>query len=174
MFLQAISNNTLFPVILSASRETDIPAFYSDWLVSRLREGWCEWKNMYNGSIREVSFDRTRLIVFWSKNPKPLLERLDEVEALGFRQYYFQFTLNDYVREELEPNVPPVAERINTFKRLADRIGKERVIWRFDPLMLGSAAGTKPGPPACGRDKARPWPLHRCVAGADRQDWPAA
>ena len=102
------------------------------------------------------------------------MEWLGEVEALGFRQYYFQFTLNDYVREELEPNVPPVAERINTFKRLADRIGKERVIWRFDPLMLGSAAGTKPGPPACGRDKARPWPLHRCVAGADRQDWPAA
>ena len=141
--------NTLFPPILSASRETDIPAFYSDWFVSRLREGWCEWKNMYNGSIREVSFDKTRMIVFWSKNPKPLLERLDEVEALGFRQYYFQFTLNDYVREGLEPNVPPVAERIDTFKRLADRIGKERVIWRFDPLMLGCAADTAVGPPAC-------------------------
>ena len=67
---------------------------------------------------------------------------------MGFRQYYFQFTLNDYVREGLEPNVPPVAERIDTFKRLADRVGKERVIWRFDPLMLGCAAGTKPGPPA--------------------------
>ena len=167
-------SDTLHPAIVSASRETDLPAFYSDWFVSRLREGWCEWKNTYSGTIHKVSFDKMRMIVFWSKNPKPLLERLDEVEALGFRQYYFQFTLNDYVREELEPNVPPVAERINTFKRLADRIGKERVIWRFDPLMLGSAAGTKPGPPACGRDKARPWPLHRCVAGADRQDWPAA
>ena len=126
-----------------------MPAFYADWFVSRLREGWCEWKNMYNGNIREVSFDKTRLIVFWSKNPKPLLERLDEVEALGFRQYYFQFTLNDYVREGLEPNVPSVAERIDTFKRLADRIGKERVIWRFDPLMLGSAADTAVGPPVC-------------------------
>ncbi len=133
----------LTPSILSASRETDIPAFYSDWLVSRLREGWCEWKNMYNGSIREVSFDKTRMIVFRSKNPKPLLERLDEVESLGFRQYYFQFTLNDYEREGLEPNVPPVAERIDTFKRLADRIGKERVIWRFDTLMVGCAVGTK-------------------------------
>ena len=70
------------------------------------------------------------------------------MEALGFRQYYFQFTLNDYVREGLEPNVPPVAERIDTFKRLADRIGKERVIWRFDPLMLGPAADTAVGPPA--------------------------
>ena len=143
-----ITGSTLTPVIISVSRETDIPAFYSDWLVSRLREGWCAWKNTYSGTIHKVSFDKTRLIVFWSKNPKPLLERLDEVEALGFRQYYFQFTLNDYVREGLEPNVPPVAERIDTFKRLADRIGKERVIWRFDPLMLGCAADTAVGSPA--------------------------
>ncbi len=55
---------------------------------------------------------------------------LDEVEALGFRQYYFQFTLNDYVRKGLEPNVPPVAERIDTFKRLADRIGTPLVAKR--------------------------------------------
>ena len=137
------SSNVQYPPILSASRETNILAFYSDWFVSRLREGWCEWKNTYSGTVHKVSFDKTRLIVFWSKNPKPLLERLDEVEALGFRQYYFQFTLNDYVREGLEPNVPPVAERIDTFKRLADRIGKERVIWRFDTLMVGCAVGTK-------------------------------
>jgi DNA repair photolyase len=77
-----------------------------------------------------------RMIVFWTKNPKPMLERLDEVEALGFTNYYFQFTLNDYDVERLEPNVPPVAERIDTFKRLANKIGKERVIWRFDPLLL--------------------------------------
>ena len=121
--MMAREQQALHPLILSASRETDMPAFYADWFVSRLREGWCEWKNMYNGDIREVSFDKTRMIVFWWKNPKPLLERLDEVEPLGFRQYYFQFTLNDYVREGLEPNVPPVAERIDTFKRLADRIG---------------------------------------------------
>ena len=80
------------------------------------------------------------------------------MEALGFRQYYFQFTLTDYVREGLKPNVPPVAERIETFKRLADRIGKERVIWRFNPLMLGSAAGTKPGPPICGAAGTKPGP----------------
>ncbi len=139
----------IYPFILSASRSTDIPAFYSDWFVARLREGWCGWVNPFNQQEYRVSFAKTRLIVFWSKNPKPLLERLDEVEALEFRQYYFQFTLNDYVREGLEPNVPPVAERIDTFKRLADRIGKERVIWRFDPLMLGFAADTAVGPPAC-------------------------
>ena len=64
------------------------------------------------------------------------MQRLDEIEALGYRQYYFQFTLNDYVAEGLEPNVPSVDERIDTFRRLANRIGKERVIWRFDPLLL--------------------------------------
>ena len=142
--------NCLTPVIISASRSTDIPAFYSDWFIERLKAGYCVWVNPFNQEHYRVSFDDTRMIVFWSKNPKPMLERLDEVEALGFRQYYFQFTLNDYVREGLEPNVSPIAERIDTFKRLAERIGKERVIWRFDPLMLGCAAGTKPGPPAYG------------------------
>ena len=104
-------NVIIHPVILSASRETDIPAFYAEWFVERLREGWCEWKNNYNGVVYRVSFDKVRMIVFWSKNPKPLLERLDEIEELGFRQYYFQFTLNDYVAEGVEPNVPSVEER---------------------------------------------------------------
>lgn len=126
----------MFPVIVSASRSTDIPAFYADWFVGRLHEGWCGWINPFNQQRYRVSFDKTRMVVFWSKDPKPMLEHLDEVEKLGFRQYYFQFTLNDYVSEGLEPNVPPVTERIDTFRRLADRIGKKRVIWRFDPLML--------------------------------------
>lgn len=76
------------------------------------------------------------MIVFWSKNPKPLVGRLDELEALGFKNYYFQFTLNDYVREGLEPNVPSVESRFATFKELSKRIGKARVVWRFDPLLL--------------------------------------
>lgn len=134
----AIENkaNTLNPVVVSASRSTDIPAFYADWMLSRLQLGYCTWINPFNRVEFNVSFKNTRLIVFWSKNPKPMLERLAGIEALGFRQYYFQFTLNDYVAEGLEPNVPKVETRIDTFRRLADRIGKERVIWRFDPLLL--------------------------------------
>ena len=126
----------LTPTIVSASRATDVPKFYSEWLLARLRKGFCSWTNPFNRQVYEVSFEKTRLIVFWSKDPKPLLARLDELEALGFRQYYFQFTLNDYVREELEPNVPSVEDRIETFRALAGRIGKERVIWRYDPLLL--------------------------------------
>lgn len=129
-------DNILEPVIVSASRETDLPRFYADWFLSRLGIGWCGWKNPFNGKLYKISFADMRMIVFWTKNPKPMLERLDEVEALGFKNYYFQFTLNDYDAERLEPNVPPVAERIDTFKRLATKIGKERVIWRFDPLLL--------------------------------------
>ena len=124
------------PLVVSASRSTDIPAFYADWFMSRLKAGYSVWVNPFNHERYRVSFADMRMIVFWSKNPKPMLDKLNEVEALGFRQYYFQLTLNDYMAEGLEPNVPPAAERIDTFKRLADRIGKERVIWRFDPLML--------------------------------------
>ena len=123
-------------MIVSASRATDVPKFYSEWLLARLREGFCSWTNPFNRQVYTVSFEKTRLIVFWSKDPKPLLARLDELEDLGFRQYYFQFTLNDYVREGLEPNVPSVEDRIETFRALAKRIGKERVIWRYDPLLL--------------------------------------
>lgn len=126
------------PVIVSASRSTDIPAFYTDWFLERLKAGYSVWVNPFNQERYRVSFADTRMIVFWSKNPAPMLERLDEVESLGFKQYYFQFTLNDYVTEGLEPNVPPVAERIDTFRHLARRIGKERVIWRFDPLLLSN------------------------------------
>lgn len=126
------------PIIISASRSTDIPAFYADWFLERLKAGYSVWVNPFNQERYRVLFNDTRMIVFWSKNPKPMLERLDEVESLGFKQYYFQFTLNDYVTEGLEPNVPPVAERIDTFRHLARRIGKERVIWRFDPLLLSN------------------------------------
>ena len=136
MLPMQIKDKALLPIIVSASRETDLPRFFADWFVERLRGKWCEWINPFNQQKYHVAFDKTRLIVFWSKNPKPMLERLDEIEALGFKQHYFQFTLNDYVAEGLEPNVPSIKERIDTFRRLADRIGKERVIWRFDPLLL--------------------------------------
>ena len=130
------NDSSIHPVILSASRSTDIPAFYAEWFLRRLQEGWCGWINPFNQQKYRVSFDQTRMIVFWSKNPEQMLRQLNQMEGLGFKQYYFQFTLNDYVIEELEPKVPPVEERIDTFRRLVDRIGKERVIWRFDPLLL--------------------------------------
>lgn len=128
------------PIIISASRSTDIPAFYSDWLINRLNEGYVKWKNPFNGVPLYVSFNKTRLFVFWSKNPKPMLKHLDYFDEKKCN-YYFQFTLNDYDKEKLEPRVPNVQSRIDTFQELSEKIGKEKVIWRFDPLILTDKLG---------------------------------
>jgi DNA repair photolyase len=130
------------PVIVSASRSTDVPAFYSDWLINRIKEGYVKWKNPFNGVPLYVSFEKVRLFVFWSKNHKPLLKHLDFLDEKSYN-YYFQFTLNDYDAEKLEPNVPDVQSRIETFHKLSERIGKEKVIWRFDPLILTDKVGVE-------------------------------
>ena len=123
------------PVIVSASRSTDIPAFYADWFFYRLEKGYSVWVNPFNKVRSYVSYADTRLIVFWSKNPKHLLMHLDQLEEMNVHTY-IQYTLNDYEKEGLERNVPPLQERIDTFKRLVDRLDSDRVIWRFDPMML--------------------------------------
>lgn len=123
------------PYIISASRSTDIPAFYSDWFFHRLKVGYSAWTNPFNGVKSYVAYNNTRFIVFWSKNPKPLLNHLDFLKEKKIK-CYVQFTLNDYEQEGLEKGVPPLTERIETFKTLVDKLGKGRVIWRFDPLIL--------------------------------------
>lgn len=123
------------PLIISASRSTDIPAFYGDWFMARLAAGYVKWKSPFGGSTLFISFEKTRVFVFWSKNPAPFFPHLALLDHMGYG-YYFLFTLNDYDAERLEPGVPPVGERIETFIRLSRRIGKGRVVWRFDPLVL--------------------------------------
>ena len=123
------------PVIVSASRSTDIPAFYADWFFHRLKVGYSVWTNPFNKAQSYISYEDTRFIVFWSKNPRPLLPYLEILEEKGIGSY-IQYTLNDYEHERLETGVPPLSERIDTFKMLAARLGKEAVIWRFDPMML--------------------------------------
>ena len=124
------------PVIISASRSTDIPAFYAKWFFNRLKKGYCAWYNPFNQQQKMyISFKNCKGVVFWTKNPKPILPYLHELDEKGIH-YYFQFTLNDYAKEGFEPNVPSVDERVETFKKLSEMIGKERVIWRFDPLII--------------------------------------
>ena len=124
------------PVLVSASRSTDIPAFYADWFFHRLdKAGYSAWTNPFNGVRSYVSYQNTRFIVFWSKNPRPLLEYLPILERRGIG-CYIQYSLNDYEAEGLEKSVPPIAQRIDTFKQLVERLGKGHVIWRFDPLVL--------------------------------------
>lgn len=123
------------PVIVSASRSTDIPAFFASWFMKRLDAGYAVWVNPFNQVPSYVSFDRCRAVIFWSKNPRPMLKHLDRLDQLGLG-YYFQYTMNDYERENLEPKVPPLAKRIETFRALSSRLGPDRVIWRWDPMIL--------------------------------------
>lgn len=122
------------PLIVSASRSTDIPAFYADWFFYRLEKGYSAWTNPFNGVKSYVSYEKTRFIVFWSKNPRPLLPYLHILKERNIK-CYIQYTLNDYEQEKLE-KVPSLANRIETFKLLVEQLGKGAVIWRFDPLML--------------------------------------
>ncbi len=123
------------PVILSASRSTDIPAFFAKWFFNRLAKGYCTWINPFNQQKQYISFSRCKVIVFWTKNPDPIIPYLHILDNLGIH-YYFQVTLNDYVQEGLEPNLPSLENRIRTFQKLSDIIGPERIIWRFDPILL--------------------------------------
>ena len=123
------------PIIISASRSTDIPAFYADWFFHRLKEGFSAWTNPFNGVKSYVSYEKTRFIVFWSKNPRPLQKHLHELEERHIK-CYVQYTLNDYEEEQLEKGVPPLDERIATFRELVGSLGLGSVVWRFDPLIL--------------------------------------
>lgn len=124
-------------MIVSASRRTDIPAYYSQWLMGRLREGYVLISNPRDArrlGRAELSPDHVDCLVFWTKNPAPMLDRLPEIEKMGYR-FYFQFTLTPY-GPEVERNLPPKREIIRTFRELSRRIGPERVVWRCDPVMV--------------------------------------
>lgn len=124
------------PILVSVSRSTDIPAFYADWFFYRLdKAGYSAWTNPFNGVKNYVSYKDTRFLVFWSKNPKPLLQYLPILERRGIK-CYIQYSLNDYEVEGLEKNVPSLNQRIDTFKQFVNVLGKGHVIWRFDPLVL--------------------------------------
>ena len=133
---EGIQVSATCPVIISASRATDLPAYYADWFIHRLKKGYVRWINSFNPHLPYyVSFEDTRAIVFWSKNPLPMFPHLDYLDSLGL-VYYFQVTLTDYGSEGLEPGVPPLDERLSTFIRLSERVGRDRMIWRFDPVLL--------------------------------------
>ena len=126
------------PIIISASRSTDIPGFYGQWFMNRLKAGYVRWNNPFNAALPQyVSFQNTRVIVFWTKNAMPFENYLDELDSYNIN-YYFTYTINDYEKEAFEPGIPSLDDRIQSFQRLSKRLGKERVIWRFDPLILTS------------------------------------
>lgn len=124
-------------MIISASRRTDIPAFYSRWLMQRLREGFCEVANPFNPKqISKISLrpESVEAIVFWSRFPEPLIQSLPEIINMGY-PFYFLFTLNAYPRL-YEPFNPKPEKALGSFRRLSDKICPEKVIWRYDPIII--------------------------------------
>jgi DNA repair photolyase len=122
-------------LIISASRRTDIPAFYSDWFFNRLQAGFVLVRNPMNPkqiSKINLSSEIVDCIVFWTKNPAPMINRLNLLQKYN---YYFQFTLTSYDKT-IEMGVPKKSEVINTFIELSRKIGSNRVIWRYDPILL--------------------------------------
>jgi hypothetical protein len=123
-------------MIISASRRTDIPSYYSDWFYNRIKEGFVLVRNLMNfHQVSKISLapDVVDAIVFWTKNPLPMLDRLGELNDYA---YYFQFTVTPY-GHDVEPNLPGKHDAIvPAFKRLSDAIGAERVIWRYDPILI--------------------------------------
>jgi hypothetical protein len=125
--------------IISASRRTDIPAFYARWFLNRVRAGFCHWINPFGGQVYRVSLrpEDCLAVVFWTRNPKPLLRDLDFLRQEGYR-FYFHFTINGYPKA-VESHNPPVFDAIATFRRLAETISPELTLWRYDPILLSEA-----------------------------------
>ena len=129
-------------MIISASRRTDIPAFYSSWFIERIREGKVIVKNPFNPTQKKVVSlvpEDVDVIVFWTRNADPLLGHLKELDQRGFR-YVFLYTITGY-GPPLERHAPPLEEAIETFKKLSEKIGPERITWRFDPIVYISGRG---------------------------------
>lgn len=127
-------------MIISASRRTDIPAFYAEWLMNRIRAGYCTVPNPFNrAQVSRVSLlpEDVDVLVFWTRNPRPLFPHFPELDRRGYR-YYFQYTLLDNPRA-IDPKSPPVEAGIKTLRELAGRVGAQRVIWRYDPIVLSEA-----------------------------------
>lgn len=122
-------------MIISASRRTDIPAFYSRWFFNRIKAGEVMVRNPMNPKqVSRISLDPGLVdaIVFWTRNPRPMLDHLDLLDRYP---YYFLFTITSY-GEDLEPGLPPGDDITATFMELSRRIGRERVVWRYDPILL--------------------------------------
>jgi hypothetical protein len=126
-------------MIISASRRTDIPAFYHRWFMNRIDDGFLLTRNPFNvNQVNRVSLrvEDVDLIVFWTRNPAKLMQELPTLDRLGYK-YYFQYTITGYPRA-IEGAVPKPHVAIKTFSQLSDLIGKSKVVWRYDPILLSN------------------------------------
>lgn len=130
-------------MIISASRRTDIPAFYAKWFMNRIREGYCLVPNPFNPKqISRISLkpEDVDVIVFWTRYARPLLSFLNELNDRGYR-YYFLYTLMNNPRA-LDPKSPSFKRSLNTFRELSHRMSKDKVVWRYDPMVFCTITDT--------------------------------
>ncbi|MEN6356663.1 MAG: DUF1848 domain-containing protein [Armatimonadota bacterium] len=124
--------------VISVSRRTDIPAFYSEWFVNCIRDGYLRWINPFSRLVHRISLRPEDVIafVFWSKNYAPLLPYLDELDASGYRML-FHFTING-LPKVFEPRVPDATAMVKCAHSLSRRYGADTVLWRYDPVLISS------------------------------------
>jgi Domain of unknown function (DUF1848) len=123
------------PHVISISRRTDIPAFYTDWLVSRLKAGVVFVRHPFVKKLLRVSLrpEDVSAVVFWSKNYSPLLSRLEAIEKTTLN-LFFHFTIT--ANRELEFHTPDHRDAIRDYIYLAGRYSPEQLVWRFDPIAI--------------------------------------
>ncbi len=124
-------------MIISASRRCDIPSYFGPWFINRLKEGFVLVQNPYNANRFSkviLTPETIDIIVFWTKNPIPFLKHLSEIDRFAY-PYYFEFTLTPYGKET-ERNLPDKEDLINTFIALSEKLGKHRMVWRYDPIII--------------------------------------
>lgn len=139
VLVNKIRNSLTDKMIISASRRTDIPAFYAEWFINRIRAGFCAVPNPFNRTqVTNVSLlpEDVEVIVFWTRNPRPLFPHLQELDRLGYR-YYFQYTITANPRE-IDQKAPPTETAVRTFQELSALVGSEKLIWRYDPIVLSN------------------------------------
>ena len=119
-------------MILNISGRTDIVAFYSDWLINRLDEGFIDVRNPFNPKmVSRIMMDDVDLLFFCTKNPDPILDKLKDIK----KKIYFHVTLTSY-KKDIEPHIPPKGKVIESIKKLSNIIGKENLVIRYDPIFI--------------------------------------
>ncbi|MDO8588028.1 MAG: DUF1848 domain-containing protein [Armatimonadota bacterium] len=124
--------------VISVSRRTDIPAFYSEWFMNRIRDGYVRWVNPFSRLVHRISLrpEDVMAFVLWSKNYAPLLAHTDELDSRGYRML-FHFTING-LPKVFEPRVPDTADLVTCAHALSKRYGADAVLWRYDPVLISS------------------------------------
>jgi DNA repair photolyase len=119
-------------MILNVSGRTDVVAFYINWFINRLKEGFIDVRNpFYKKMISRIYFKDVDGIVFCTKNPIPILDKLDDIKI----PFIFHVTLTPY-KKDVEPNVPPKGLVIEAIKKISKKIGKDRIWIRYDPVFI--------------------------------------